>query len=154
MIRSLTCVSLVLAFALFLATGASANCTQGFWKNHPENWCTDSLALGNVIYNQEELLSILGLEIEGNGLVSLAHQLIAAKLNLACGASDEPCIDDADALIGDLVVPPVGAGHLPTETTSPLIECLTAYNESTETEPCRPISVEEDSWGQVKATYR
>jgi hypothetical protein len=73
------------------------------------------LHLGNVTYNQQQLLSILNLSVRGNGLVSLAHQEIAAKLNIANGA-DASCIEQtlaaADALIGDLVIPPVGTGFL------------------------------------------
>jgi hypothetical protein len=61
---------------------------------------------GNVAYNQEELLSILHQPVRGNGLVLLAHQEIAAKLNIANGA-DGSCIHqtlaDADALIADLL---------------------------------------------------
>jgi len=75
----------------------------------------DQLQLGNVAYNQQQLQSILRQPVRGNGLVSLAHQLIAAKLNIATG-TDASCIAAiiaaADALIGDLVVPPVGTGHL------------------------------------------
>ena len=69
------------------------------------------LLLGNNVYDQEQLLSILHQPVRGNGLVLLAHQEIAAKLNIASGA-DGSCIEqtlaDADALIADLLVPPVG----------------------------------------------
>ena len=48
--RALT-FSLLATVAVFLVSSvASANCTQGYWKNHPEAWCTDSLTLGNVNY--------------------------------------------------------------------------------------------------------
>jgi len=87
------------------------------------------LRLGNRSYNQQELQSIPEQSVRGNGLVSLAHQEIAAKLNIATGA-DESCVNEtlaqADALIGDLIIPPVGEGFLgPTgyERT------LTLYNE-------------------------
>lgn len=49
-------------------------------------------------------------DLQGNGLISLAHQLIAAKLNVARGASPNQDVSDAiaaaDALIGTLIVPP------------------------------------------------
>jgi uncharacterized coiled-coil protein SlyX len=65
------------------------------------------LQLGNVTYNQQQLLSILHQPVRGNGLVSLAHQEIAAKLNIANGA-DGSCIEqtlaEVDALIGDLII--------------------------------------------------
>jgi hypothetical protein len=73
------------------------------------------LQLGNVTYNKQQLLSILQRPMRGNGLVQLAHQEIPAKLNIANGA-DGSCIArtlaDIDALIGDLVIPPVGDGFL------------------------------------------
>src|SRR5262249_24518393 len=88
---------------------------QGFWKNHSDQWPVTELQLGTVHYPQYQLLSIIHEPVRGNGLVSLAHHLIATKLNVANGA-DPSCIQqtiaDADALIGDLVVPPVGDGHL------------------------------------------
>jgi hypothetical protein len=88
--------------------------------------------LGSNVYDQEQLLSILHQPVRGNGLVLLAHQLIAAKLNIANGA-DGSCIEetlaDADALIGDLLVPPVGDGYLRPRDVSPLADILDDYNE-------------------------
>jgi hypothetical protein len=70
--------------------------------------------------------------VRGNGLVSLAHHLITAKLNVANGA-DPSCIQqttaDADALIGDLVVPPVGDGYLAPRDVNALKDTLEDYNE-------------------------
>jgi hypothetical protein len=105
---------------------------QGYWKNHPDQWPVTQLQLGNVVYSQEELLSILHQPVRGNGLVLLTHQEIAAKLNIANGA-DGSCIEqtlaDADALIGDLLVPPVGTGYLRPRDVSALADILDDYNE-------------------------
>ena len=90
---------------------------QGYWKHHGQ-WPVNQLQLGNRIYNRQELQSILGRSraVRGNGLVELAQEEIAAKLNIANGANGT-CIEQtlaaADALIGNLVIPPVGNGHLP-----------------------------------------
>jgi len=124
---------------------ASGGCTytQGYWKNHgpvgcasgnnTNHWAVDNLDLGNVNYTDGELCSIFKTPVKGNGLVSLSHQLIAAKLNAANGASlptiASDAIADADALIGDLVVPPVGGGYLAPATTSFLTGLLGSYNE-------------------------
>jgi cysteine-rich repeat protein len=108
-----------------------ANCTytQGFWKNHADAWPVSSLTLGSVSYSKSQLISILQRPVAGNGLIQLAHQLIAAKLNVAQGASRVgDTIAAADALIGSLVVPPVGSGTLPTSTTSGLTSALDSYN--------------------------
>jgi hypothetical protein len=115
-------------------TGTPVGCVfgQGYWKNHPEAWPVTELQLGNVSYDQQQLLDILHQPVRGNGLVSLAHHLIAAKLNIANGA-DPSCIQqtiaDADALIGDLVVPPVGDGYLAPRDVEALKDMLEDYNE-------------------------
>jgi hypothetical protein len=113
-----------------------ANCTytQGYWKNHPDAWPVNDLTLGTVNYTEAQLLQILNQPAQGNGLVILAHQLIAAKLNISNGADPTDAaqaIADADAMIGGLVIPPIGSGYLPPGQTSQLTETLTEYNEGT-----------------------
>jgi hypothetical protein len=79
-------------------------------------------------------MAILDNPAQGNGLVILAHQLIAAKLNIANGADPsavQQAIVDADNMIGALVVPPIGNGYLAPGETSDLTETLTEYNEGT-----------------------
>jgi hypothetical protein len=89
----------------------------------------NQLQLGNVTYNRQQLQSILEQPVRGNGLVSLAHQEIAAKLNIANG-TDDSCIAqtlaEADALIGNLIIPPVGSGFLPPTGYE---RTLSLYNE-------------------------
>ena len=104
--------------------------SQGYWKNHHEAWPNEAIVLGNVEYSHAALGSILHTPVRGNGLVSLAHQLVAAKLNVANGAPDAAAdaIAEADAMIGDLVAPPIGDGSLRTADTSPLVEALDDYN--------------------------
>jgi hypothetical protein len=121
-------------FASTLGCAAACTYTQGYWKNHADAWPVDSLVLGTVSYSQAELLAILGTPVGGgkagaNGLIALAHQLIAAKLNVANGAAVPAEIATADALIGGLVVPPSGAGYLAPATTSALVFALSTYNE-------------------------
>lgn len=116
--------------------------TQGYWKTHGpiptgnnvNEWPVTSLTLGTAVYTDLELQAIFDTPAAGNGLISLAHQLIAAKLNVANGTDDSAiagAIAAADALIGGLVVPPVGAGSLPSSATSSLTGTLTSYNEGT-----------------------
>lgn len=116
--------------------------TQGYWKTHgPEGcnpsssgnvWPVTGLTLGTVFYTDSQLCAILNTPAAGNGLLVLAHQLIAARLNEAAGADVSAIGGDlasADALIGGLVIPPVGAGSLPASATSALTTSLTNYNE-------------------------
>ena len=122
--------------------GDNGNCTltQGYWKahgpiptgNNTNTWPVTSLTLGTVPYTDLELQSIFNTPAGGNGLIALAHQLIAAKLNVAKGADDTAVANDiaaADLLIGGLVVPPVGAGSLPSSVTSALTGALANFNE-------------------------
>ncbi len=89
--------------------------------------------LGTVTYSHAELTSILDSAGGLNGLVALAHQLIAARLNevkngsLPAGVA--VCVRDADALIGSLVVPPRGTDFLDPSATAALTTCLTNYNQ-------------------------
>ncbi len=125
-----------------LACDHDAGCTftQGYWKTHGpaptgnnvNEWNVTSLTLGTVTYTDAELQSIFDTPAKGNGLLALAHQLIAAKLNIAEGADGseiQATIDAADALIAGLTVPPVGSGFLSPSTTSALTAALAAYNE-------------------------
>ena len=114
--------------------------TQGYWKTHgpvptgnnSNEWPVTSMTLGNVSYTDLQMQSIFDQPAAGNGLIALAHQLMAAKLNIANGASSAaigPTIAAADALIANKVVPPVGTSTLSPGSTSSLINTLTHYNE-------------------------
>jgi hypothetical protein len=113
-------------------SGGGCTFTLGYWMNHPDAWPVSSLTLGTVSYTKAQLLSILSAAPAGNGLIQLARQLIAAKLNVASGASPAPsAIASADALIGSKVVPPVGNGFLSPGATSTLIGQLNDFNVGT-----------------------
>jgi hypothetical protein len=84
--------------------------TQGYWKNHPDAWPVTSLTLGSETYTEAELLAILRTPVRGDASLILAHQLIAAKLNIANGSDPTPVsatIADADSLLSGF------AGKLP-----------------------------------------
>ena len=134
--------------------------TQGYWKNHPDVWPVSSVKLGNVIYSKAQLLLIFGTPAEGNGLISLAHQLIAAKLNIAAGAiapvSVLGAITTADALIGNKIVPPIGTGFLSPATSSHLTDDLEEFNseEGTGNIRCTSTPTKPRTWGELKSLYR
>lgn len=88
--------------------------TQGYWKNHESHVTSlvpTTLSLGSTAYTPAQLDQILEQPVAGNALLILAHQLIAAKLNVLNGADDSGIaaeIANADSLIGSLVPPPIG----------------------------------------------
>ncbi|MDP2313629.1 MAG: hypothetical protein Q8P41_12035 [Pseudomonadota bacterium] len=73
--------------------------TRGYWQTHPEAWAVSELYLGTRLYSTYALLAILNSPTEGDASLILAHQLIAAKLNMATGIYDttiEAVISDCD----------------------------------------------------------
>jgi hypothetical protein len=82
--------------------------TQGYWKNHPEAWVNDDcipgnpfiLNIGNIEYgtvDQKPVIDILKQPVKGDARMILAHQLIAARLNVENGAC--PKTADFDELM-------------------------------------------------------
>jgi len=82
-----------------LSPTPQTGCThsQGYWKNHPEAWPVEEIAIGGVAYSREQAIAILGTQPQGNATYILAHQLIAAKLNIASGADPTPVADTIEA---------------------------------------------------------
>ena len=116
--------------------------SQGYWKNHSDAWPVTSLTLGNETYTQAELLALLRTPVRGDASLILAHQLIAAKLNIANGSDPAPVsatIADADSLLSGF------AGKLPyhVRPSSPTGQAmvgdaatLDSYNNGELTEDC------------------
>lgn len=82
---------------------------SSLWARVADDWPVEFLILGDETYFQPALLTLFGLPPAGDASLILAHQLIAAKLNVANGADDsdiDETIDDADELLaqfgGDL----------------------------------------------------
>jgi hypothetical protein len=113
---------------------ARAGCTHEafYWRENAAAWRHYELRMGATYYAQEEQMDILRTRPNGNGLISLSQQLIAAKLNVSAGAKDEGMertFTAADALIGQLVVPPRGAGFRAPIDTVQITQELIAFNE-------------------------
>jgi hypothetical protein len=148
------------------ATRSFTDCTltQGFWKQHTDNWSrVASIRLGSVVYARQQLQSILTTPARGNGLISLAHQLIAAKLNQLLGAIPPAdvleAIQQADNLIGALVVPPVGAGSLRPSLVRDVLQVLDDFNCGLRgpahcPSSLDPVPAASETWGRVKIRYR
>ena len=94
-----------------------------------------------------------------NGLIALGHQVIAAKLNEYKGASMPDAIltalNDADALIGGLVCPPVGTGYLDPSLTQSLTQLLSDFNNGLVGTPaCITTATRPTTWGDIRRSYR
>jgi hypothetical protein len=136
------------------------NCTYtiGYWKNHTGVWPVTNLTLGSVNYTAAELLAILNQPAQGNKLVILAHQLIAAKLNIANGADPSAAaatISASDALIGSLVPPPIGSDDLPSSPATGYANTLDDYNNGIiGPGHCGTVPATASTWGKIKSQYR
>ena len=122
---------------------------QGYWKNNPESWPVNAtpMLLGTQSYNKAQLLVILntspGIGNKSDASLILAHQLIAAKLNIANGTATPPPVPDsivaADLTIGNNRIP------MNVRPNSPLGKrmvnnagFLDTYNNGFLTAACRP----------------
>jgi hypothetical protein len=107
--------------------------SYGYWKspNGQERLAElvpGSMVLGSNSYTASQIVAILESAVAtpgpgANALVQLAHQLIAAKLNLLNGASSGSVatfISTADGLIGSTLIPPIGSTQI--ATSSPVGE--------------------------------
>jgi len=104
--------SYTIAVTILSEPPASCPLSQGYWKNHEELWPASALPmmLGTTnAYNKTSLLALLNRSPRGDASIILAHQLIAAKLNVANGSpvpsNVQEAIDDADAAIGSASLP-------------------------------------------------
>jgi hypothetical protein len=75
--------------------GGGCTLTQGYWKTHSGAWPVSSLAIGGVTYSKSQLIGLLKTPPRGDASIILAHQLIAALLNVANGAVADPETDAA-----------------------------------------------------------
>jgi uncharacterized repeat protein (TIGR01451 family) len=71
------------------ATGNNCTYTQGYWKNHPDAWPVEGITIGGVTYTKAEAIAILNTPPDGDATYILAHQLIAARLNILNGADPD-----------------------------------------------------------------
>src|SRR5204863_60552 len=111
--------------------GAQCVYTRDEWTAIP-NWPVQELQLGNVIYDRGELQFIMDESIGNNGLIAVAQEEIAAKLNIANGAHFDciaETVTDVDVLIGNLVIPPIGSGFIPLGNVQGYVNQLAQYNK-------------------------
>jgi hypothetical protein len=116
--------------------------SEGFWTNHPDDWPLEEIAIGGVVYSKDGAIGILLTPPRGDATIIVAHQLIAAMLNVAEGAASgdiEPTIKGADAWLS---INPVGSdpSDPERETGIALATLLDDYNNGLS----GPVGCEDD----------
>ncbi|HEY8427958.1 MAG TPA: hypothetical protein VIL20_06265 [Sandaracinaceae bacterium] len=104
--------------------------TQGYWKTHFRAWPVTSLRLGAHTYTATEALALLWTSPQGDASLILAHQLIAALLNVASGADAIDAIARAQSWLetnGTVLAFGIHASQAPEAID--LADELAAYNE-------------------------
>ena len=89
------------------------SCTYsfGFWMNHSEEWPVEEITIGEETYSKDEAIEILETPPAGDATYILAHQLIAAKLNILNDGDDQEIIQTLNA--ADLWLAEIGLGNKP-----------------------------------------
>lgn len=103
--------------------------TIGYWKNHPEAWPVSTVTLGGVVYTKDEAIDMLKAAVKGDKSLSMAKQLIAAKINVAAG-NDDSCISATIAAADTWLTNHggVGSGQRQWDDGDLLHDELDAYN--------------------------
>jgi len=84
-------ISLLLAavMASMIVSSANAWFTPGYWKNHYEVWQTETVNWHGIVANNAAAYDWLWTAPKGDASIILAHQVIAAILNIdVMGHSD------------------------------------------------------------------
>jgi WD40 repeat protein len=122
---------------------------QSFWHSTPGAWPLASLSLGGQTYAKQELLAILkaslGSGMSADASMTLAGELIAAKLNLARGSDSTPVaatIAEADRLLSGFTgrlpyrIPPSSTLG---QSIADAAKVLGGYNGGSLTRSCTPV---------------
>ncbi len=125
---------------LIAACGSSADgcpLSQGYWKNHEEDWPVTELTIGGTVYDQGQLLEILTTPPKrGNSYLILAHQLIATLLNIANGSNPAFINDTVVAADAALVGVNLLGGYIKNSSLNALAGILDDYNNRELTPDC------------------
>lgn len=112
--------------------GEDCTRTQGYWKNHPDDWPVEEITIGGIIYTKEDAINILNTPVQGDMTIAMFYQLVVAKLNVENGVPSG-CIDDtivdADDWMSDYPLSSnVEASSYAWEIGEPLHDLLDDYN--------------------------
>jgi hypothetical protein len=110
-VTSVAFAAVILGMSTITANAALCTSTSGYWANHPDAWCVQTIQLGCQMYTEADAIAIMQQSTSGDKTYSLAAQLIAARLNGYCAGADSSCVmsamSGADAW---LCQHPIGSG--------------------------------------------
>jgi sugar lactone lactonase YvrE len=69
--------------------------TPGYWMNHPEAWCVQTITLCQTTYTKAQAIAIMKQSTSGDMTYQLAAHLFAAKLNVNCADANSSCVASA-----------------------------------------------------------
>ena len=69
--------------------------TQGYWMNHPEAWCMQTITIGCMTYTKAQAIAIMQQPTSTDMTYAMFSQLIATRLNVNCAASNASCVAGA-----------------------------------------------------------
>ena len=121
-------------------SGADCTLTQGYWKNHTEDWDSGQnyVDSGDIFYNSgKTYIEIMNTPPKGgNAYLQLAHQFIAASLNVGGTSGSGIAAVDAALAGADAYFAAAAAGiPAPTGATKTQLQAwastLASFNEGT-----------------------
>lgn len=65
-------------------TPARCVLSHGYWMNHPETWCMETIHIAGVTYTQAEAIALMRHSSGRDKTYSLMRALITARLNVEC----------------------------------------------------------------------
>jgi len=99
--------------------------SQGYWKNHPEEWPVDEIEIGGDSYDKLCAILMMQLPTRGDKRLNMFEQLVAAKLNILVG-NEADCVEGT-ILMADLWME---MNPQPVPAKSPAWKCEGAYLHS------------------------
>jgi hypothetical protein len=116
--------------------------SQGYWMNHPEAWCGQSITVGGFTHTKAQAIAIMKNSTSKDRTYALAAQLIATKLSVSCLNSNQSCVSgaiaDADAwLTGHQIGTGVKANSPAWQQIGSTYNTLASYNAGQLCAPAR-----------------
>jgi hypothetical protein len=96
-------------FGFFASVSQPGTGTPGYWKNHPEAWPVENIAVGGVTYTKTDAISWLDRPGKDK-TITMFSSLVPAMLNVLIG-NDSSCVASTIAAADDgWLCGPVGSG--------------------------------------------